>query len=81
MQVCQFLFLSHPHSIESAMLSSAPYTINAAATATISPKYVADGCSSAAASDLAMPQHSRSYVTLLACAATSNTDPFVGPWL
>jgi hypothetical protein len=57
------------------------YTISAAATATISPRYVADGCNSAAASDLALPQHSRSYVTLFACAATSNTDPFVEPWL
>jgi hypothetical protein len=42
---------------------------------------VADGVTSEVANEVALPQHSRLYVTLFARAATSKTEPLMGPWL
>lgn len=57
------------------------YINNTPMTVMTNAKYVADGVKSAVASDVALPQHSRLYVTLFARAATSKTEPLTGPWL
>ena len=78
---CSLRNIVSSKELPSAFSNVQLYVIKTLTSATTSAKYVADGVKSAVARDVATPQHSRVYVTLFARAATSKTEPLVGPSL
>lgn len=74
--------LQHPRKLlASPPTSPAVYKPSATLKSTTNAMYIGEALIIMTAADVLFPQHGRAYETLLARAATSKTEPGMGPWL